>query len=126
MHDLNVLVVDDEADFVETLLKRLARKGVDCAGAGSGDEALEKIRAGKFDVVLLDMNMADKNGNEVLKEIKQISPDTQVIILTGYASASAGREGLGSGACDYLIKPVEFETLYEKLVTAGNERIELK
>jgi two-component system response regulator HydG len=70
---------------------------------------------------MLDMRLADKSGNEVLKEIKQISPGTEVVILSGYASASAGREGLGSGAYDYLLKPVEFDSLYETLRKAGRD-----
>lgn len=122
MDDISVLIVDDEYDFVNTLLKRLNRKGLDCKGVFSGQSALEKFRERIFDVVLLDMKLADKDGNEVLKEIKKMSPDTQVIILSGYASARAGREGLGCGAFDYLLKPVEFETLIEKINTAFDER----
>lgn len=124
MGELSVLVVDDEADFVDSLIKRLRRKGVDCDGAGTGAGALEKIRSHGFDTVLLDMNLADENGNDVLREIRQHSPDIRVIILTGYASASAGREGLEQGAFDYLIKPVEFETLYERLRDAFSGRLE--
>lgn len=124
MGELSVLVVDDEADFVDSLIKRLRRKGVDCDGAGTGVGALEKMRSRGFDTVLLDMNLADENGNEVLREIRRLSPDTRVIILTGYASANAGREGLEQGAFDYLIKPVEFETLYERLRDAFSGRLE--
>lgn len=122
MGDFSVLVVDDEADFVLTLLKRLKRKGVDSEGVYSGQDAMKKIRDRGFDVVLLDMKLADKNGNEVLREIKEENPGVQVVILSGHASAKAGREGLGYGAFDYLLKPVEFESLYEKLKEAFNER----
>lgn len=115
----SVLVVDDEEDFVILLLKRLKKRGVDCDGAYSRVEAMTKITERSFDVVLLDMSLADENGNDVLREIKRERPGTQVIILTGYASASAGREGLNCGASDYLIKPVEFETLYERLKAAS-------
>lgn len=118
MYELSVLVVDDEVDFVDTLLKRLRRKGVECDGAYSGDGAKSKMMERGFDVVLLDMRLADEDGNEVLRELKAISPDTRFLILSGYASASAGRAGIDSGADDYLIKPVEFETLYEKITQA--------
>ncbi|MEK6536824.1 MAG: response regulator [Actinomycetota bacterium] len=118
MDELSVLVVDDEEDFVETLLKRLRRKGVECDGAYSGEGAKSKMMDREFDVVLLDMKLADEDGTEVLKELKSLSPETRFLILSGYASASAGRAGIGNGAVDYLIKPVEFETLYEKIVQA--------
>ncbi len=118
MQEPSVLVVDDEVDFVGTLLKRLRRKGVDCEGAYDGAGALKIIRDRSFDVVLLDMKLADEDGNQVLKDIKNLSPDTRVLILSGYASASDGRAGLGGGAADYLVKPMEFETLYEKILEA--------
>ena len=120
----SVLVVDDEEDFVNLLLKRLKRKGMYCDGALSRIGAMAKLKEHSFDAVLLDMKLADENGNDVLREIKQSSPDTEVIILTGYASASAGREGLDCGASDYLIKPVEFETLYERLKDACRESMD--
>lgn len=125
MSSFSVLIVDDEVDFVNTLLKRLQRKGLESEGVFSGRAAIEKIRQRAFDVVLLDMKLADSEGNEVLREIKRERPETQVVILSGHASAKAGREGLGGGACDYLIKPVEFESLYEKLKSAYKTRIEL-
>ena len=118
----SVLVVDDEEDFVNTLLKRLRRRAVDCDGAFTGSGALEKMTSRDFDVVLLDMKLPDENGNDVLREIKQMNPGTEVVILTGHASASAGRRGLEYGASDYLIKPVEFDTLMERLTEACRER----
>lgn len=124
MGEPSVLVVDDEVDFVDSLIKRLRRMGVDCDGATTGLGALEKMKDRGFDTVLLDMRLADENGNDVLKQIKQLHPETQVVILSGYASASAGRTGLEQGALDYLIKPVEFETLYERLREAFSGRLE--
>lgn len=116
MHIPTVLVVDDEEDFVSSLVKRLRRKGVDCDGAFDGEGALKKIGDRGFDVVLLDMRLADEDGNQVLRKIKELSPETRVLILSGYASASAGRAGLGYGAADYLVKPMEFDLLYEKIL----------
>ena len=113
-----VLVVDDEKDFVHTLIKRLRRRGVVCEGVFTGEEAVEKIKERKFDIVLLDMKLPAMDGNHTLIEIKKIRADTQVIILTGHASAHEGLEGMKNGAMDYLMKPVEFESLYEKLLNA--------
>lgn len=118
MDELSVLVIDDEEDFVDVILNRLRRKGVYCDGAYSGVGAMSKMKDRDFDVVLLDMRLADEDGNEVLKELKDISPETRFMILSGYASASAARAGIDNGADDYLIKPVDFESLYEKIIRA--------
>lgn len=122
MDGFSVLVVDDEVDFVSTLLKRLNRKGVDCEGVYSGQEAIDRVRERGFDVVLLDMKLADIDGSEVLREMRMIDPEARVVVLSGHASASRGREALESGACDYLIKPVEFDTLFEKLAGACDKK----
>ncbi|MBE0429154.1 MAG: response regulator [Thermoleophilia bacterium] len=122
MSQFSVLVVDDEVDFVETLLKRLRRRGVECDGVHCGRDAMEKITHHDFDVVLLDMKLPDGDGNDLLREIRKLGSRARVVILSGFASAQAGREGLGCGAFDYLIKPVEMETLYEKLKEASSEQ----
>jgi two-component system, OmpR family, response regulator len=117
----SVLVVDDEKDFIHTLLKRLKRRGLDCEGVFSGEEAIEKIRSRKFNIVLLDMKLPGMDGNSTLVEIKKIQPDTEVIILTGHASANDGIAGMKNGAMDYLMKPVEFESLFEMLLKAAGK-----
>jgi DNA-binding NtrC family response regulator len=117
----SVLVVDDETDFINTLIKRLQRRGVECEGVFNGEDAVEKIKDREFDIVLLDMKLPEMDGNSTLREIKMIRPDTKVIILTGHASASDGIEGMKNGAVDYLMKPVEFESLFEKLLKAVNK-----
>ncbi len=118
MEPFSLLIVDDEQEFVITLGKRLQKRGVLCAGVFSGAEALARVTNQEFDVVLLDMRLPDMDGNQVLREIKQIRPDLPVIILSGHASTTAGREGLRNGAHDYLMKPVDFESLFEKLQSA--------
>lgn len=115
----SVLVVDDEKDFINTLLKRLQRRRIECEGVLSGEDAIERIKARKFDIVLLDMKLPHMDGNATLIEIKKLRTDTQVIILTGHASASEGLTGMKNGAIDYLMKPVEFESLFEKLIKAA-------
>jgi DNA-binding NtrC family response regulator len=118
MAEFSVLVIDDEQEFVSTLVRRLCKRGWASEGVLTGGEAIRKIAAGNFAVALLDMRLPDMDGSEVLREIMKISPQTRVVILTGHASASEGEEGIRNGAFDYLIKPVEFETLLEKLQAA--------
>lgn len=117
----SALVVDDEKDFVQTLIKRLHRRGVACEGVFTGEDAVEMIKKQKFDIVLLDMKLPAMDGNSTLIELKKIQADIQVIILTGHASANEGLEGMKNGAIDYLMKPVEFESLFEKLLKAVNK-----
>lgn len=117
-----LLVVDDEQEFVSTLVKRLRRRGMVCATAFTGSEAIESVRREPFDMVLLDMKLPDIDGNEVLREIKKLRPQTQVVILTGHISARDGMESIGGGANDYLMKPVEFESLLESLQRASQRR----
>lgn len=122
MDEFSVLVVDDEKEFLETMVKRLKRRGLTCEGVESGEEAIEKIRIGDFDVVLLDVKMPGMDGVEALREIKRIKPITEVVMLTGHASVESGIEGMKLGAFDYLMKPIELESLYDKLKDAYEKK----
>lgn len=118
MAESSILVIDDEQEFVSTLVRRLRKRGWESEGVLTGGEGIRRIADGNFAVALLDMRLPDMDGSEVLREIMKINPRPRVIILTGHASASEGEEGIRNGAFDYLIKPVEFETLLEKLQAA--------
>lgn len=118
MNESPILVVDDEEEFVATLVRRLQKRGWDSEGVLSGSGAIAKVAAFDYAVILLDMRLPDMDGGQVLQEIKKIKPASRVIILTGHASAREGEEGIKNGAFDYLLKPVEFETLLEKLEAA--------
>ncbi len=114
-----ILIVDDEPEFVSPLVRRLRKRGFDCQGVLDGVSALAALRENSFAVVLLDMRLPDLDGVSVLREIKKNWPATEVLILSGHASIRDGEEGLRQGASDYLIKPVEFETLLEKIRAAN-------
>lgn len=111
---LRVLAVDDEADFIETLVKRFTYRQIPVTAASSGAEALAHLEREAFDVVILDMRMPGMDGLTVLKEIKKRYPLVEVIILTGHASVEAGMQGMSLGAYDYVLKPVDFGELLEK------------
>ena len=120
MNEFSILVVDDEEEFVATLVQRLRKRGWASEGVLTGSAAITRVAAEDFAVILLDMRLPDMDGGRVLQEIKKIRPQSRVVILTGHASASEGEEGIKNGAFDYLLKPVEFETLLEKLEAARN------
>jgi DNA-binding NtrC family response regulator len=118
MADFDVLLVDDEADFLETLLKRLRKRGFNAFTASNGQEALGILDKTAIDVVVLDWKMPGMDGLETLKEIKKIKPLIEVIILTGYTNVEAGIQGMELGAFDFLMKPVNIEELLYKLQDA--------
>ena len=119
MELFSILVVDDEEDFVETMVNRLKKRTIDAVGVLSGEEALEMMGKRDFDVVILDIKMpGGMDGIETLKEIKKIQPLTEVILLTGHASVESSIEGMKLGAFDYVLKPIKLEELFPKVAQA--------
>ena len=119
MDNFRVLVVDDEPDFLETLVNRLQRRKIDAAGARSGEEALDIIKKKLFDVVILDVKMpGGMDGIETLREMKKIQPLAEVLLLTGHASVETSIEGMKLGAFDTLLKPTKIEDLMTKMAQA--------
>lgn len=117
-----VLVVDDEDDFVETLVKRLERRGFRVTGVGSGQAALSAFADKRYDVVILDVMMPGMDGIETLREIKLGWPETQVILLSGHGGEEMGLRGMAYGAYAYLLKPLPLKTLVEMAYQAYEER----
>lgn len=112
---IKLLLVDDETGFVDVLSKRLARREIQVTNAYSGTEAIQALRKEPFDVAVLDLKMDDMDGLEVLGIFKKMDPKMPVIMLTGHGSEQAAREGISSGAFDYLTKPYELEDLIGKI-----------
>jgi len=115
---LKTLLVDDEEEFLNTMVKRLRKRNLEVATAAEGREAIEKVSCESFDVVVLDMAMPGMNGIDTLREIKKIRPSTEVIILTGHAEVEAAVQGMELGAFDYLLKPADIDELLYKIQDA--------
>jgi len=115
---IRVLIVDDEAEFVDTLVKRLRKRQLDATGVTSGEAALELLNATPVDVVALDVKMPGMNGLDVLREIKQKHKLVEVVMLTGHASVEVAVEGMDLGAFDYLMKPIQIDELVYKIQDA--------
>ena len=113
-----VLLVDDEQDFREIMVKKLEKRELKCDSAPDGATALEMIKAKNYDVVLLDVKMPGMDGIQTLREIKKNAPMTEVVMLTGHASVESGIDGIKFGAFDYLMKPMDMNPLMEKLDAA--------
>lgn len=110
-----ILVVDDEESLRLSMKFKLKSAGFDVDTAVDGEEALEKLRAKPADVVLLDINMPRMSGIEALTIIRQSYPQTETIMLTGFADFSTAIECLKIGAKDYLVKPVDTTELVTRL-----------
>ncbi len=123
MRDVRVLIVDDEADFAETLAERLRLRGFDAAAVGGADEAIARIHGGFApEVVLLDLKMPGVDGLATLSLLKQEDPRAEVILLTGHGSTTAAIEGMQRGLFDYLVKPVDIGALVARSRDAAAKR----
>jgi DNA-binding response OmpR family regulator len=110
-----ILVVDDEESLRLSLKFKLKSAGFDVEVAVDGEDALEKLKARPADAVLLDINMPRMSGIETLTLIRQQYPQTEAIMLTGFADFSTAIECLKIGAKDYLVKPVDTTELVTRL-----------
>ena len=110
-----VLVVDD-AQFVRVRLSRLLKnQGYDIIEAGDGNEAVDQYRQHAPDAVLLDITMPQKDGLQVLKEIRAGDPKARVVMLTALGQQSIVLEAIKSGARDFIVKPFEPDRVLEAL-----------
>ena len=123
MDTFRILVVDDEVDFLETIVKRLQKRKLNASGVTSGEEAIALLKEQLFDVIILDIKMpGGMNGIEALREIKKIQPLAEVLLLTGHASVETSIEGMKLGAFDYCLKPIKFEELLQKMGAAFDKK----
>jgi DNA-binding response OmpR family regulator len=112
-----ILVVDDEPHIRFFLEKVLTRVGHDVTSVENGQSALKIIQSIEFDLALIDLKLGDISGIDLLSALRQQSPCTSVIVLTGYASLDTAVEALRHGAHDYLFKPTKTVDLRESVRT---------
>jgi PAS domain S-box-containing protein len=107
-----ILVVDDETGFADTLADILGSRGYRTVKAGNGREATHLVQQVHIDLALVDLKLPDISGTEVLARIRDTSPGTEVIILTGHASLDTALRALNLGASGYLEKPYDIDRLF--------------
>ncbi len=115
-----VLVVDDEVGIRESIKRILGRQGFDVITASNGEDAFKIIRKQDIDLLITDIRMAGMDGVDLLKVCKSVSPTTEVIMITGYASVDTAVETMKLGAYDYITKPFK----KAELLKAVNKAIE--
>ncbi len=111
---IRVLLIDDEERFVLNLAKLMRGRGFEAVTAFDGPSGIAAAEQG-VDVVVLDVKMPGMSGIEALQRIKEASPETEVLMLTGHADVETGIEAMRAGALDYLLKPCDIEDLVAKI-----------
>jgi two-component system OmpR family response regulator len=116
MSNARILVVDDDPTTRLLMQKRISKEIDAVDTAESGSQAIEKISASYYDIVLTDLIMpGDLNGIGVLEKTKELSSSTEVILITAYATVDTAVEAMKKGAADYLQKPINFDELFLRI-----------
>jgi two-component system response regulator HydG len=117
-----VLVVDDQTNMRTTTALMLRQEGYSVEEAGGGQEAVEKVLAEPFDVILTDLRMEPVSGMELLSRVLEIAPSTQVIMMTAYGTIEGAVEAMRRGAADYVTKPFQAAELVVRIQKAQERR----
>lgn len=125
LFDIRILVVDDDKALRDVMAEVLIQDGYLVTAVASAAEAADVLAQSPCDVAIIDLRLSGSGGLELLKEIKRTYPDTQVIIVTSYASLESAVEALRAGAYDYLAKPFEDIALISAVVNRATEKIHL-
>lgn len=110
-----ILVADDEASIREGLVDVLTDEGYEVTGVGDGSEAVKLVEQSNYDVVVTDLRMPGVDGLEVLRRVREFSPQALVLLITAYASVETAVEALRNGAHDYILKPLIVEDVLSKI-----------
>jgi two-component system response regulator AtoC len=108
---IRILLIEDEDLSRESLTRLLKNAGYAVNGAESGEKAMQLLALDNYDIIVADLFLPDSNGIEILKKVKGNSPDTEVILITGHASAETAVKAMKEGAFDYITKPLNFDEL---------------
>ena len=111
----NILLVDDEVEFISTLAERLDLRGIPARVVYDGESALKAVAEDAPQVMVLDVMMPGIKGIDVLQRVKETHPAVQVVLLTGQGKTRDGIEGMRYGAFAYMMKPLDLEELITTL-----------
>ena len=130
MSDIKILIIDDEIDVCTFFRRLLQKKGYDISIAVNGVEAASFIREGSFNVAMVDLKLPDTDGLSLLQQIKNLQPNCEVIIMTGYGTTRTAVKAIQLGAFDYLEKPFEnideVEELIQKAIDYGARSYDIR
>lgn len=116
---IKVLVVDDDANMRESIGDNLEVAGYHVATAGCGAEAIAAVKKDFYDVIIMDYNLPDLTGIDVIKQIRAINADSQILMLTAHASLDTAVKAIQESVTDFLSKPVDFDRLKHSIARAS-------
>ncbi len=120
---MRVLLVDDEIEFVSALAERMAIRGIDVEWTDRPENAMERVQNECYDIAVLDIKMPRISGFDLKRALEARCPEMKFIFLTGHGSEEAFETGVTeTGADYYLVKPIRFEELLEKIRSAASAR----
>lgn len=120
-----VLIVDDDAHLRETLRDLLEMEGYEVFEASSGAEAMSLVASDFYHIILMDFNLTDKTGIEVIKDIRKLNKDSQILMMTAHASLDTAVRAIQESVYDFLIKPVDFNYL-KNAIRRAEEKLKLE
>lgn len=115
-----ILIVDDEQAIRESLMMVLQDEGYFCKGVDNALKALEAVEENGYNLIITDLMMPRMKGSELIRKVKKQHPDQHIIILTSYSHADEAAAALQAGADDYMLKPVDFDMLLERVKSLVN------
>ncbi len=113
-----LIIIDDDTPFRERLARSMEKKGFFVETSFNYKDGLTRCHNEKYDYAIVDMRLEDGSGLELIKQIKQISPKTKALLLTGYGNIATAVAAIKTGAIDYLPKPAEIDQIYDALTNA--------
>ena len=114
----NLIIVDDDLPFRERLSRSMEKKGFFVENFSNFKDSLNRCIEFSFDYAIIDMRLEDGSGLELIKKIKEISPSTKSLLLTGYGNIATAVAAIKTGAIDYLPKPSEIDDIYDALTNS--------
>ncbi|RJQ51359.1 MAG: sigma-54-dependent Fis family transcriptional regulator [Nitrospiraceae bacterium] len=124
-HKPKILIVDDEPISLRSLVNAMQKEGYAVTGTSKGQQALKLIEEQGVDVVLTDLKMEKVDGMQILKKCRELYPDTEVIMITGYATVQTAIQAIKKGAYDYIAKPLKLDEV-RRVVREAIEKVKLK
>src|SRR4030042_1219234 len=113
-----ILVVDDNEEFCQNLSDILESRGYEVSTANDGFKAIELVKESGFELVLMDVKMPRMDGVETFKRVKDISPQTAVVMVSAFTVENSIREALRDGAFGHIKKPIDFDQLFTIIESA--------
>src|SRR5690606_2867328 len=119
---VSILIIEDDVAFSAMLKTFFEKRDYKVENAFSAEEGMKKINSARFDIILTDVRLPDRDGLEILKEVKANYPQTQVIVMTNYAEIHMAVKAMKIGAFDYVSKPFQPETILQTISNALGQR----